>query len=145
MIRFVLSGWMVWLAALQAPADLDSIRKERDLTRRYQLALDYANEMINKARRHYGEGMRPAFVAAIEQVEEAVALCDATLRMTGKNPSKNPRHFKRAELKIRELLRRLGGLEQEVAFDDREVVGRAKAHIGKIHDELLLDIMGSRK
>lgn len=132
-----------WTAA--AGGDLASIRAERDLERRYWHALEYASGQIQSARKHYQDGRIDAFEAALREVPEAVELCDQTLRATGKNPSKRPKHFKRAELKMRDIMKHLTGLEQEVDFEERGMVTKVKGRVNQIHEELLLDIMGRRK
>ncbi len=72
-------------------------------------------------------------------------LCDATLRATGKDPRKSPKHFKRAELKIRELLRRLESLRHEVGVEDRPPVEQVAKRMGELHEELVADIVGRKR
>jgi hypothetical protein len=128
-----------------APADLEAVRAEPRLDRRYWKALEYGSAQIDAARKSYQEGPIEGFQPALDNVLKSVSLCDDTLRATGKNPSKSPRHFKRAELKIREMIRRLQGLEELVSVDDRAAVNKIRTRIQSIHDELLLDIMGRKK
>jgi hypothetical protein len=126
------------------PADLEAVRAEPRADRRYWKALEYGSSRIDAARKSYQEGPIEGFQPALAQTLQSVQLCDDTLRGTGKNPSKSPKHFKRAELRIREMIRRLQGLEELVSVDDRAAVTKVRARIQSIHDELLLDIMGRK-
>ncbi len=127
------------------PSDLAAIAAEKDPEKRYVQALDFAASRIGSARKHYQHGEIEAFRAALSTMKEAVELSDATLRGTGQNPSKKPKHFKRAELKIRDMLKRLRNFAQDVSVIDRDVVTTTHARLNVIHEELLLDIMGRRK
>lgn len=126
------------------PTDLEAVRAEPHADKRYWKALEFGSAQIDAARKSYQEGPIENFQPALNNVLGAVQLSDDTLRGTGKNPSKSPKHFKRAELKIREMIRRLQGLEELVSVDDRMVVNKIRTKIQNIHDELLLDIMGRR-
>jgi hypothetical protein len=139
--------WLISVALVSScfAADLAAIREERDPTRRYVLALEHAAAHVAEARTAFQEGKPEAASLAIEQVIAGVRLCDETLRATGKNPSKNPRHFKRAELKMRDIDKRLKTIEEEVGFEERAPIKKVRAEIAKMHEEMLLDIMGRRK
>jgi hypothetical protein len=126
-------------------ADWAAINAERDPEKKYARALDFAAGQIDAARKRYEHGEMDAFRSSLGEIKDSVVLCDVTLRATGRNPSKSPKHFKRAELKIREMLKRLNSFAQEVSVDDREAVTAVVQSINKIHEELLLDIMGRRK
>ncbi|MBI3207887.1 MAG: hypothetical protein HYZ37_03180 [Candidatus Solibacter usitatus] len=137
--------FLAWILFAQAVPDLASVRAEPNLEKRYWMALEFSALRVTSARKDYEEGRIKDFTSGLGLAAEAVALCDASLRSTGKNPSKSPRHFKRAELKMREILRRLRTLEDEVSIDERGIVAKIRMRIQEIHDELLLDIMGRRK
>lgn len=143
--------WLLLLVAgiviggVPPPADLNAVRAEHDPEKRYWLALEFGNEQITQARHAYSEGKPELVQAALQKVEESVQICDEALRGTGKDPSKKSKHFKKAELKIREILRRLKGLEEEVDVEQRDVVTATKQKVQALHDELLLDIVGRRK
>jgi len=67
-----------------------------------------------------------------------------SLNQTGKNPSRSPKHFKYAELKTRELLRKLDGFRDEMSVADRPAVDRVIGTVQKIHDALLEGVMGKK-
>jgi hypothetical protein len=126
-----------------AYADLAVVKAERNLEKRSELALDYANSVLEEAKKSYRDAPKD-FSPQMEDVEKAVDLSYRSLQDTGKAARRNPKYFKRAELRIRALLKRLDNLEKEIAMDDRQVVAAATKHIGEVHDQLLLDIMSKK-
>jgi hypothetical protein len=126
-------------------ADLAAVKAEPNLEKRSDKALENASAQIDAARKAWQESDAKMFRAAVAEVRESAELSYDSLRATGKNPSKRPKYFKRAELKMRELMRRLDGLKQEVDFDNREPVETVKLRIQELHEELLLDIMGRKR
>ena len=135
---------MTTLLILLLAADLASVRNEPNLERRSDLALDYANQSIDVARDSYNAGDPAKMQSALAEAAEAVDVSYQALSETGKNP-RNNKYFKRAELRTRELMRRLEGLSQTVSVDDREPVTKTRDHIAEIHDNLLRGIMSKKK
>lgn len=126
-------------------AGLSAARAEPNLEKRSRKALDNADQAFAATRQAYRGGDLKQAQAALEEVRESVVLAHESLKQTGKNPSKSPKHFKHAEIKTRALLRRLDDFRQEMSFEDRDTVEEARGVIEKIRQELLLGIMGGRK
>ena len=133
------------LVPLMAAGDLARVRSEPRPDKRAHMALDNADEALKEARDAYGKGDNAAVSARLEEVEQSVELAEASLKQTGKNPSRSPKHFKYAELRTRELLRRLDGFRNEMSVADRPDVDRVMGVVQKIHDALLDGIMGKNK
>jgi hypothetical protein len=74
-------------------------------------------------------------------LRDSVDLAYQSLVDSGKSARRNPKFFKRAELKTRELMRRLEGLLQAVDSDDRPFVESVRDQVSKVHDNLIQDIM----
>jgi phage shock protein A len=127
------------------PPDLATIRKEPDLQKRYTAALNFASARIDAARKHIEAGDQAAYEADLKEFVEAIQFSEETVRATGKDPSRDSRHFKRVELRMNEFRRRLASLEQEVSIEDRGPATEALAKLQQRHDHLLQDIMGRRK
>ena len=125
-------------------ADIASVKTEADPNRRSELALLNADEKIDLARQAYQAGNDGAEEAAIQEVADSVALSYASLEQTHGAPRKS-RYYKRAELKVSALMRRLSGFRDEVSFDFRPSVEVALKKLSDIHDELLSDIMSKKK
>ena len=138
------------LAAAQkssgAPADdLARLQSEPNLEKRARAALNNAEEALKHAREAYKNGDNAAAETRLEEVEQSVELADSTLKQTGKNPSRSPKHFKYAELRTRDLLRKLDGFRDDMSVADRPALERVIATVQKIHDALLEGIMGKKK
>jgi len=132
------------LVILLAFADLAAVKAEPDLNRRSELALLNADEKIDEARKAYQAGDQRTEEADIQEVAESVTLCYQSLEKTRSEPRKS-KYYKRAELKVSALMRRLSGFRDEVSFDFRPNVEAALKKLSDIHDQLLSDIMSRKK
>jgi hypothetical protein len=83
--------------------------------------------------------------SALGEVGESVELAYHSLTDTGKDARRNPKFFKRAELRTRELMRRLEGIRETVSYQDRALVEVVRDRVAAVHDELLKGIMSKRK
>ena len=132
----------LWLcAAAPARADLKAALAEPDLEKRSGLALDNASDALKTARKAYEENDNAGVSALIGEIEQSVDLAQASLQKTGKDPRKHPKWFKRAEISMRDLLRRLDTWQQQMSYTDRAVLDPVKAHIQNVHDEVLDGLM----
>jgi uncharacterized protein with gpF-like domain len=127
--------------AMPIRADLKAALAEPDLEKRSGLALDNAAEALKTARQAYDKDDKARFAALTEEMEQSVDLAQTSLQQTGKDPRNHPKWFKKAEIATRDLLRRLDALEQEMNYADRPLLEKVKAHVMKVHDELLLGLM----
>ena len=133
------------LSAGTERADLASARTEPDLEKRSRKALSNAATALKTARESYRSAELSKVEAALEEVRESVELADLSLKQTGKQPSRSPRHFKHAEIKTRELLRKLEDFRAEMSIEDRAIADKVRAYVQQVHDQLLLGIMGEKK
>ena len=133
------------LAFVCHAGELDGIKAEANLEKRSDRALEYANREISEARQAYSAGDLNKTREALDEARSAVELSYASLEATGKNPRRSPKHFKRAEMQIREMLRRLRGIEDEFSVEDRGLVQKVEQRLQEIHDELLSGIMTKKK
>jgi hypothetical protein len=130
----------------EAPADdLARLQSEPNLEKRAHAALNNAEDALKQARDAYTSGDTSAAESRLEEVGQSVELADSTLKQTGKNPSRSPKHFKYAELRTRDLLRKLDGFRDDMSVVDRPALDRVMATVQKIHDALLEGIMGKKK
>lgn len=124
--------------------DIAAVKAEPDLDRRSELALMNADEKIDQARQAYLSGNEAGEQAAIQEVADSVTLSYDALEQSHEAPRKS-KYYKRAELKVSALMRRLSGFRDEVSFDFRPQVEAALKKLSDIHDELLSDIMSKKK
>ena len=122
-----------------------AVMAERNLEKRSELALKLADDSISAASKAYAEASASSsFEQHLQSVEELTRLSLKSLHDTGKEARKKPKYFKSAELKLRNLLRRLSTLSNEVSADDRPRVEAAKKVLSEVHEQLLHDIMSKR-
>jgi hypothetical protein len=124
--------------------DIGTVKAEPDLNRRSELALMNAEEKIDDARKAYEAGNESVEQADMLEVADSVAVCYQALEKTGSEPRKS-KYYKRAELKVSALMRRLSAFRDDVSFDFRPNVEAALKRLSDIHDELLSDIMSRKK
>lgn len=136
---------MQWIMVLALAFDLASVKSEPNLEKRSDRAMDNANLALDAARDAYNRGEYDQSQAQLEEVGASVDLAFDSLAQTGKDPRRSPRFFKRAEMRTRELLRRLEGLRDTMSFADREAVDKIRERVSTIHDDLLQGIMSKRK
>ena len=121
--------------------DLASIRQEPNLERRSELAMENATGAMDGARDASVTGDEAKLKAQLDEVLESVDLAYKSLVDSGKNARKSPRFFKKAELRTRELMRRLDGLAHSVDVEELVHVERTRDRVSAVHDDLIRDIM----
>src|SRR5580698_2838041 len=99
--------------------DLAAIKLEPNLERRSERAIDNASAAMDSARDAASAGDAEKTKVALEELRDSVDLAYQSLLDSGKSARRSPKFFKKAELKTRELMRRLEGLAQAVDSDDR--------------------------
>lgn len=144
MIRARTVSCLAALLPLVAAADLSSALAERNLEKRSRKALENAEQAMKAAQQAYQQADLPRTQAALEELRASVELAHRSLKETGKDPLRSPKHFKHAEIKTRGLLRRLDHLRERMAFEDRQMTEPVRAAIAAVHEELLLGIMGKK-
>jgi len=135
---------MQWVLVAMLVFDLASVKNEPNLEKRSELALDNANAALDQAREAYTAGDSAKMAAALNEVRESVDLSYDSLSESGKDP-RGSRSFKRAELRTRELLRRLEGMRETVGFEERAIVDKVHDRVAEVHDSLIQGIMSKRK
>jgi hypothetical protein len=125
--------------------DLTTAQSEPNLEKRSERALDNANLALDEARDDYNSGNYDKSQNELREVRDSVELAYQSLSDTGKDPRKDPKFFKRAELRTRELLRRLEGVGQGMSQVDRGTLDKVRERISEVHDNLLNGIMSKRK
>ena len=127
-------------------ADLAQVRAEPNLEKRSRAALDLAEKSLRASRQAYADGDLEKTAALLDEMEQSVDLAETSLKETHKDPIKSPKHFKYAEIKTVDLLRKLEAYSQDMSVLDRPMVEKAKEKVQEVHDRLLHGIMtGKRK
>jgi len=139
--------WLLVLAAslhLASSADLKSVQAEPNLERRSERALDYAGEVLSNLRADLESKEWNTVAIELADFRAGVDVCVESLKSTGKTARRNPKYFKKAEVRLRELGRRLKGLQQLLPVDDRPKIEDLMEYVDKLQDELVNLTMGVR-
>lgn len=118
---------------------------ESNLEKRSDLALKAADEAISAASKTYvATGELSSFESHLKSVEDLTRLSLKSLHDSGKRASRSPKYFKRAEMKLRSLLRRMETLTTDVSAEDRPRVEAVKKVMSETHEQILHDIMSKK-
>lgn len=128
------------LVVLMLAFDISAVKTEPDLEKRSELALANADRQVDEARTAYREGDLRKVDAALEELRDSANLSLESLEQAHKK-ARNNKYYKRAELKVRALLRRLSGLRDELGLDDRKQVEAVRQSLQEVHERLLSAIM----
>jgi hypothetical protein len=138
----LLAGLSLPAAVFPLPAaDLKDIQNEPNLERRAHLALDYADSAFSLAKEAYAAGNVAKTSEELLQMQSGVEAAQSALEATGKDARRHAKPFKLAETQTRDLLRRLEGLANSMAFDDRKIIEGPKAKVQEVHDQWLDEII----
>lgn len=141
MYRFLLAACLFLPAFGEIPS---SVMAETDLEKRSEAALKEADVELTAAVKAYAGGDLEGFESHVASVAKLAQLCLKSLQDSGKSARKSPKYFKRAELRLRGLLRRLDTLEHDVSAEDRPSVEKTKNIVTETHEQILHDIMSKR-
>jgi hypothetical protein len=136
---------MSWLMIAFLASDLAAVRQEPNLERRSELALENAGTALADAREAYAAGNLEKAQVEASVVEESVTLAYDSLTGSGKDPRRDPKFFKRAEMTTRQLLRRIDGVIESMSVQDRAILLAVRDRVSDIHDELLNSIMKKKR
>jgi hypothetical protein len=132
------------LALFLAFGDITAVKAEPNLEKRSDLALEDANRAIDAARAAYQAGDVNKAIANLNEVREAADVSLESLENSGKQPRRS-KYFKNAEIKLRQMMRRLAGFRDEMSVEDRKPLEDAEARLQEVHDRLLAEIMSKKR
>ncbi len=138
---------ILWLLLSCAPllADLAQVRAEPNLEKRANAAIENADRSLKASRQAYAAGDLKLTQELLDELEKSVELTETSLKATRKDPIKSPRHFKHAEIKTRDLVRRIEAFSQDMNAADRPMAEKVKEGVQEVHDRLLQGIMMGKK
>lgn len=141
----LLCALLLCSVASWASTDLESAKKEHDAERRFELAMNAANDALTQARALPAEGGSvDDLQQKMDTVTAGVELALKSLRDTGRPPRKLAKYYKRGEIRTRDMLRLLENLIQAIAFDSRPPAEKARDRLVVMHDEFLFGVMSGK-
>ena len=144
MTRPALVVLMLGLMMPAAAEEFDEVRAESNLEKRSDRALDAAEEAMSGLSSAYNSGDMPAAEARAGRLMRAVELAVASLAESHKNPH-GSKYYKRAEIRTRNLARRLTDFAEAAGVDDRAGFLKLRDRVLSIHDKLLDQILTRKK
>ena len=133
------------LLAAPVPSSLDQVKSDPNPEHRARAAIDYSALAEKNAEAAYAKGEMANMEAELMNVEASLEAAQDAFVASRKTPGRNPGPYKYAELRSRELLIRLGDLEQKMDSAERAGISRVKAKVQEIHDAWFEGIMGRKK
>lgn len=113
-----------------------ALKAEGNLKKRYQSALTLADDSLTEARKLYLDGNLTDGKTQIDLMMSAVSECVTTLEA-----ARNFGYYKRAEMKVSALLRRLDGVITDIEVDNRDYLSATRREMQVIHEKLLKRVM----
>ena len=138
----LLFGFILVSLVMRA-ASLEVVKSETNPKKRAVLALDNCEAAMNEARNASHAGDWKKMAAAFQEVDASADLCYTSLHETDKPPRKNPL-YKRAELKLRSLIRMMAGVTNDIPYDERAAANQTQQHLQEVHDKILNEEMQKR-
>jgi hypothetical protein len=130
---FLLLTTVVLPASSKLP---EEVLSERNPGKRSELALDTADRLLDQARTHYKAGQPQK---GDEELDLISMLADECLHST--EEAHKSKYWKKSEMRIAALNRRVRSLTDELSYDQRDPGNKLAAHLDSIHDKLLAGVM----
>jgi hypothetical protein len=133
------------LLAAPAPASLDQVKADPNPDHRARAAIDYAFVAEKNSETAYAKGEMKDVEAELKDVAGSLEAAQEALVASGKTPGRNPGPYKYAELRSRELLIRLGDLQQKMDSSERSFIAGVIVKVQEMHDAWFEGIMGRKR
>lgn len=123
-------------SVVHAQSLLGEINQEHNPGKRVELALSLADESFHHARDYYDQGKMEKGDAALENMTSALNACVQSLAVSNK-----AKFYKRAELKVAYLQRRMNDMLEEMNVQRRGWAEQTMRRVEAIHDKILNGVM----
>jgi hypothetical protein len=115
---------------------LAELKLQHDPAKRSEMALGFADELFDNARSSYVKGEISKGDADLESMTKALNACLDSLATANKS-----RSYKKAEMKVAYLQRRLSDLVNDMSIQERGWAEFTSRKLDEIHDKLLNGVM----
>ena len=132
-------------AGASESAEFAAVKAEPDLERKARRALEFSRAAVDRVLAAYQGGDPSAGEQILDEILAAVELAHEALMATGKAARRRPKHFKRAEIQTRRLLKQLDALSGNLHFNERSAVEPVSRRVSEINDRLVRAIMSKPK
>jgi hypothetical protein len=121
---------------LMGQSAADEVKNESNPGKRSELSIEAANRTLDEARAAYLSGNSKKGDSEMLDVQNLADECLSSVQEANKY-----RYWKKAELKVRQLTRRVETLSDDLGYDQRGKAQELRAHLDQIHDKLLAGVM----
>jgi len=119
-----------------AQSFLAELKSERDPGKRSELALSFADESFDSAKTNYHNGEIHLGDVALDNMTSALNACVDSVAAANKT-----KFYKKAEMKVATLQRRLSGLMDDLSVTERGWAEQTARRVEEIHSKLLDGVM----
>ena len=119
-----------------AQSFLAELKLEHDPGRRAEMALSFADESFDSAKTNYQKGDVHLGDVALDNMTSALNFCVESVAAANKT-----KFYKKAELKVAMLQRRLSGLMEDLSVTERGWAEQTSRRVEEIHAKLLDGVM----
>ena len=127
---------LVCASITSAQSLLTELKAEHDAGKRSELALTFADTAFDNARDFYTKGEVQKGDAQLDDMTKALNECVSSLAAARK-----AKFYKKAELKVAFLQRRMQGLMDDISLQQRGWAEQTQRRLDEIHDKLLDGVM----
>jgi site-specific recombinase len=121
---------------MHAQSLLSELKAEHDAAKRSEMALNFAGNAFDNARAFYVKGEIDKGDAELENMTAVLNECVVSLALAHK-----AKFYKKAELNVAFLLRRMDGLLDDIDVSQRGWAEQTQRRLEEIHDKLLDGVM----
>lgn len=126
----------VLVPLLKAESFLDEAQAERNPGKRSEIALQLADKSLDQARDYYVSGEPLKGDSELDMIDRLAAEC-----LTSVEEAHKSKYWKKAELKLAMLMRRVNSLIDDLSYNERGKAQQLETHLSRIHDRLLAGAM----
>ena len=127
---------LAFAGAVPGQSFLAELKLQHDPAKRSEMALGFADELFDNAQSSYGKGQISKGDADLESMTKALNACLDSLAAANKS-----RSYKKAEMKVAYLQRRLSDLVNNMGIQERGWAEYTSRKLDEIHDKLLNGVM----
>jgi len=127
---------VAFTVSASAQSFLAELKMEHDPGKRAELALSFADESFDSAKTNYHKGEIHDGDVALDNMTTALNACIESVAVANK-----AKFYKRAEMKVAMLQRRLSGLMDDISITERGWAEQTARRVEEIHSKLLDGVM----
>ena len=126
----------VCVPVLKAESFLDEAQAERNPGKRSEIALELADKSLDQARDYYHSGNPLKGDSELDMIDNLATECLSSVEEAHKS-----KYWKKAELKLSALMRRVNSLINDLNYNERGKAQELETHLSRVHDQLLAGVM----